>query len=439
LDSKALTKIQTITLIVIIIVAAIASYTFLLAPQSSGEAIKIGIVADIDQTTGKGALQGATLAAEQINAQGGILGRKITIIAEDDDSQTPPYDISVATNALTKLITVDKADYIIASAPSVAAINYQDICSEHKKILFTVNNPIDNLTQRVLDDYDKYKYYFRSYTTNVSINSVGLLGDIMAVGNYTGFTKIALLFVDSQSTKSAFLGLNASLPRHGFEVVYSNLFPPATTDFASYFAAIEATGAQIVVPYVSSVNSAPFVKEWYERQSPNVLWGIIGGAVDENFWNLTEGRCDTVSFAGSPAISGYPLTTKTVPTREAYIQRWGEVPINSAVGTYDTVRFILPDALKRAGTTETATIIKALETTNVEISTARHFVFTSSHDVLVGSDTPNNPSEDYMVMMIFQWQNGKQVPVRPVEIMKEAGVTYTYPPWPGPWSNRQTP
>jgi branched-chain amino acid transport system substrate-binding protein len=351
---------QSVGLIAIIVLAAVAGsvgYFLLGRPAQSAENIKIGIIGDIDMPSGKASLQGAILAAEQINAQGGILGRNITIISEDDDSMTPPADVSVATNALTKLITVDKADYIIASAPTSIALTYQDICSQQKKILFTIFNAIDNLTQRVSENYDKYKYYFRSYQVNASTVSNGMLGDIIAVGNYTGFTKIALLFVDSTASKPTYLTLNKTLPSHGLQVVYSNLFPPTTTDFTSYFAAAEAAGAQIIVPYMASGSSAPFVKEWYERQSPTVLWGVIGGAVDANFWNSTEGKCDTVSFAGTPAVSGYPLTNKTALTHGAYIQRWGEIPSATAVGTYDTLRFILTDAIKRAGTTETEAVI----------------------------------------------------------------------------------
>jgi branched-chain amino acid transport system substrate-binding protein len=421
LDSKALGKVQSVALITIIAVAAVAgslAYMFWVAPTSSAETIKIGIIGDLDQPGGKAALQGATLAAEQINAQGGILGRNVTLVMEDDDSATPPGDVAAATNALTKLITVDKADYIIASSAGSMALAYQDISAEHKKILLTISNPIDNLTLRVADNYDQYKYYFRASQVNSSTISNGMFGDILAVANYTGFTKVGLL------------------AKEGLEVVYGNMFPATTTDFTSYFAAAEAAGAEIIVPYITIGPSAPFVKEWYERQSPTVLWGVVTGAVDSSFWSTTEGKCDTVSFAGNPAISGYPLTNKTLPTRDAYLQRWGEVPIGAAVGAYDTLRFILPDALKRAGTTETDAVIKALEATNVETSLARHFVFTSNHDIMVGTDTPNNPAEDYMVMMIFQWQNGKQVPVRPLEIMKEAGATYKYPPWQGPWSNK---
>jgi branched-chain amino acid transport system substrate-binding protein len=444
LDSKALTKIQSVALIAIIVVAAVAgslAYMFWREPTQSAETIRIGVCGDLDMNAGKATLRGVTLAAEQINAEGGILGRNITIVAEDDDSETPPYDIAIATNALTKLITVDKADYIIATGGLSASIasSAQDICAEHKKIMLTTVVATDQFTQRVLDNYDKYKYIFRTYPTNASTVSAGLLGDIIAVGNYTGFTKVAFLFQDYTTAKTAASELNETLPSHGFQIVYSILISRDSTDFTSYFAAAEAAGAEIIVPFVAGGAGASFVKEWYERQSPTVVWGILTAAGDGNFWNLTEGKCDTVSFPGAPTTSGYPLTSKTVPTREAYIQRWGEVPIVTAVAAYDTLRFILPDAIKRAGTTETEAVIKALEATNVETSLARHFVFTSSHDIMVGSGAPNNPAEDYMVVLIFQWQNGTQVPMTPQKIMKEAGATYKYPDWTGPWSKNQTP
>ncbi len=51
---------------------------------------------------------------------------------------------------------------------------------------------------------------------------------------------------------------------------------------------------------------------------------------------------------------------------------------------YDTLRFILADAVRRAGTIETDAVIEALEETSLEISLARNFVFTPSHDLMMG-------------------------------------------------------
>ena len=441
MNSKALTKIQSVALVAIIVVAAVAgslAYMFWSGPAASTETIKIGVCGDLDMVVGKSTFQGATLAAEQINAQGGILGRNLTVIGEDDDGNTPPGDIAIATNALTKLITVDKADYII-SPEGLWEQTYQDICAEHKTIYLSVLSLLDSDTQRVLDNYDKYKYFFRVWATNVTSAIDGESDSMRTVRNYTGFNKVAFLVEDFPIYNQFAGGVKKRLLDYGFSVVYYQTFPPATADFTSYFAAIEASGAQILSPFAFTQSCYSLVTEHFDRQSPFVLWGPIGLASESNFWNLTDGKCDGVSFVGLPIASGYPLTNKTVATRQAYIQRWGDVPDGAATASYDSVRFILSDAIKRAGTTETEAVIKALEKTDVETSMARRFVFTSSHDVMIGAAGPNVPSEDYMLVCLFQWQNGTQVPVYPKQIMQEAGATYQYPPWKGPWSNMQTP
>jgi branched-chain amino acid transport system substrate-binding protein len=441
LDSKALTKIQSVALIAIIVVAAVAgslAYVFWSGSAQSAEAIRIGICADLDMPYGKATWRGAVLAAEQINAQGGVLGRNLTVIGEDDDSNTPPGDIAIATNALTKLITVDKAEYII-SPQGIWEQTYQDICSQHKRIYISTLSLSDSDTQRVLDNYDKYKYFFRVWATNVTSAIDGESDSMRTVRNYTGFSKVAFLVEDFPFANQFAEGVRQKARDYGFDVVYYQTFPTATADFTSYFAAIEASGAQILSPFAWTQSCYSLVTEHFDRQSPFVLWGPIGLASETNFWNLTDGKCEAVSFVGLPIASGYPLTNKTVATRQAYIQRWGDIPDAIATASYDSVRFILSDAIKRAGTTETEAVIKALEKTDVETSMARRFVFTSSHDVMIGAAGPNIPSEDYMLVCLFQWQNGTQVPVYPKQIMQEAGATFQYPPWKGPWSNMQTP
>ena len=382
------------------------------------------------------------MAAEQVNAEGGVLGRNLTVVAEDDGSETPPLDIAVASNALTKLITVDKADYIVTSNPSNILV-FQDIAAEHKKILFSVWASGTELNQRVSDNYDKYKYFFRTFAPNSTVASRLLVSSLITLKNYTGFTKVALLVQDAPQFRASASLLNSTLPQYGFDIVYSGAVLFSATDFTSQFAAIEASGAEILVPIIITQAGIFFVKEWDERQSPFVVWGINAMVQTSSSWNLTEGKCEYVSSNGLPVVAGYPWTNKSLPARAAFIQRWGEPPSDIAAAAYDTVRFILPDAIKRAGTTETEAVIKTLETTNVETSEARHFVFTSSHDATWNFADPNNPAaplnEENGMYMTFQWQNGAQVPVYPKKIMDEAGAAYKYPPWHGPWDNKPTP
>jgi ABC-type branched-subunit amino acid transport system substrate-binding protein len=154
LDSRALTKIQSVALIAVIVFAAVgggAAYVLWNRTPHTTKDIKIGICGDLDMTMGKNVWRGAVLAAEQINAEGGILGRNVTVVAEDDDSETSMGDVSIATNALTKLVTVDNPDYII-SPLGPFGFTYQDICAEHKKILLTPAIS-DELEQRVLEQH----------------------------------------------------------------------------------------------------------------------------------------------------------------------------------------------------------------------------------------------------------------------------------------------
>ena len=427
--------VQSVFLLMIIIVAAVGggfAYVLLNEKPGATESIRIGVCGDLDNIYGKTTWQGAVLAAEQVNAGGGILGRNITIVVEDDDSETAPRDIAVATNALTKLITVDKADYIISSAGYVQV--YQDICSQQHKIFFGTGSLSDDDTQRVLDNYDKYKYFFRP-GPNASSAIDGQSDSLLTLRNYTGFTKVALLVEDVPLFTQMAEGLKNLLPEYGFDIVYNSKFPPGTSDFTSYFAAVEASGAQILSPLVVSQSCYSLVKEYGDRESPFVMWGFVGLAAENDFWELTNRKCEYITFDGLPIVAGYPLTNKTLLTREAYMQRWGEIPTGVATYSYDVVRFILSDAIKRAGTTETQAVIKALETTDIETSTARRFVFTSSHDGYVGAAGPNIPSADYLLVCLFQWQANKtQVPVYPQQILEEAGATYQYPPWSGPWT-----
>jgi branched-chain amino acid transport system substrate-binding protein len=485
-NSQAVTKVQTITLIAITIIAvtsgAVAYYASLnqslnpqknptptmTAPSNSAtpsltsipttlstsplstsiptltstpqpkDPIRIGVCADLDASSGPQLLKGATLAVEQINDAGGLLGRNLTIVSEDDDGETGG-DIAIAQNALTKLITVDKAEYVIAGG-GLNAMTYEDkCCKELKKILFTIGTPMVDLTQRVVDDYATYKYYFRAgYLPNSTALNMAYVQNLVAMKNNTGFTKIGYLLMDIDTSREITIPyFDSQLPKLGFQIVYRALFPGNTVDFTSYFAQAEAAKTQILFVILPNIpKSVTLVDEWYERQSPLLLCGDIYGIPDTSFWNMTSGKAEFALSRTSAATLGYPVTSKTIPTRDAFQQRWG-IPVKAGGAcAYDIVKFILSEAIKRAGTTETEAVIKELEKTNTDTSNARGFQFTSSHDIYIDIDGMTNPTQSNIMFIEIQWQNGTQVPVFPESLRIDAGASYKYPLWPGPWSQK---
>ena len=434
LDSKALTKIQSAIVVIVIIVAALGgALAYLLAGGQNRpvETIKIGVLADLDASLGTHIWQGAVLAAEQLNAEGGVLGRQIELVGEDSDDETD-MDGAKVSLALTRLITYHKVDYVIGADLVGSAV--QDVIAVHKKVFIGCLGSLEENTQRVLDDYEKYKYYFRVWAFNQTSIFQGITDSLLQLREQAGFNKIGILAQDI----SAAIGIKTKLENvlanvHGFEIVYGGSFPPGTSEFSSYFAAIEEAGTEVLVPLISFDEGIPFAKEWFDRQSPTLVYsGYLLLVSQPESWEWTDGKCEYMSVATTPIAAGFPWTSKTLPAREAYMARWGKTPHNVGAAAYDTLRFILSDAIERAGTFETNAVIDALEETSIETSNARNFVFTSSHDVMMG-ENPNDPDADYMLMMLFQWQNGELVPVYPKKIMEEAGATYTFPDWPGPW------
>jgi len=431
LDSKALTKTQSIILIAIIVIAAVgggAAYVLLSGDNQSSDTIKVGFLADLDMV-GKDYWREIVLAGEQINAEGGILGRQVKVIGEDCMSGQN-FDSNEISAALTRLLTFHEVDFVIGAVDGEGLFVSQDIVAQHEKIYIGIIGTYDELTQRVLDDYDKYKYYF-SCSWNATSVYQGMTNDLLHCRELTGFNKVGYLAEDLGIFQEAVKGLDNFVPENGFDLVYKGVCPPSTVDFSSYFAAAESAGVEILVPLIAA-QGVPFVKEYYDRQSPMIVYGgLLVGAGYPDSWVLLDGKCEYMAVGALPSVAGYPLTSKTLPFREAYFNRWNEIA-DGGGSAYDVLRYILADAIERAGTTETNAVIEALEETSIETTGARNFVFTESHALMMGKN-PNDPDADYSLMMIFQWQNGEMVPVFPKKIMAEAGATYTFPDWSGPW------
>jgi len=428
-DSQALTKIQSFILIAIIAISAVGAAYVLLPPgnQSSGT-IKIGVCSDIgafDDTW-----EGAILAAEQVNSEGGILGKKIKIIREDTDAMSMPLDPSQVSLAVTKLITVHKVNFVIGGFSVEDNMIIQDVVAQNKIIFIGSSSPGDVLTERVQNNYEKYKYFFKYDPPSESDLAPVARDTVVALREYTGFNKLAYIAADSQMWNGYIQNAIEPLAElDGFELVYGGRFPPDILDFSSYFAAAEAAGAEILFPVILGPNGIKFINEWYDRQSPMVIWGIIAAGTPKDVWEITDGKCEHVTVAMTPQNSGYPITTKTLPMLQDYLERWDKPPTSLAVSAYDIIRFVLPDALERAGTLETEPVIEALEEIDVETSSTGHFAISAdSHEILFGPG--------YATQFYFQWQaNGKFVPVYPRDFKEQEDVTYTFPDWPGPWDD----
>ena len=104
-------------------------------PAWGAETIKIGVIGPMQFLQGKGHWNGATMAAEEINAQGGVkVGKekmKIELVKADSNEF---LNVTDATNAMELLMTKDKVDFVVGGFRTEAVLAMQDIAMDYQKI-----------------------------------------------------------------------------------------------------------------------------------------------------------------------------------------------------------------------------------------------------------------------------------------------------------------
>ena len=150
--------------------AAIAALAF--ATHGSAQAadpIKIGVIAEAQAVAGSSIPQAAQLAADEINAKGGVNGRKIEIITYDNHSSA-----AESVRAFQRAATEDHVNAVIASYISEVVLALEPWTGRLKTVMVTPGAASDVITQNIAKDYDNLKYTFHGYLTSTSLADAGL-------------------------------------------------------------------------------------------------------------------------------------------------------------------------------------------------------------------------------------------------------------------------
>src|SRR3954447_5235999 len=116
------------------------------APNNENKDILVGEYGSLtgsEATFGQSTHNGITLAVEEINAAGGIGGRKIRVITEDDQSKAEE-----AANAVTKLISSNDVSAIIGEVASSNSLAAAPICQQNKVPMITPSSTYPDVTKK---------------------------------------------------------------------------------------------------------------------------------------------------------------------------------------------------------------------------------------------------------------------------------------------------
>ncbi len=216
---------------------ALAAMTFPAAAQSANP-IKIGFSMALSGGLaggGKAALLAYQIWAEEVNAKGGLLGRKVELVYYDDQSN--PSGVPAI---YTKLLDVDKVDLLLSGYATVPTAAAMPVVIQRKKVILS-------LFALAANDEFKYDRYFQLQPNGPQAKyelSKGFF-EIAASLNPKPQT-VAMVGADAEYPKHALDGARENAKKYGLKVVYDRTYPPAQVDFAPIVRAIKATNPDLL-------------------------------------------------------------------------------------------------------------------------------------------------------------------------------------------------
>jgi branched-chain amino acid transport system substrate-binding protein len=376
------------------------------SPAFAADPLKIGVIAEAQAIAGASIPQAAQMAADEINAKGGVDGRKIEIVTYDNHSSSAD-----SVRAFQRAVNEDKVNVVIASYISEVVLALEPWASRLKTPFITPGAASNEISKSVHNDYEKNKYTFHGYLTSAALAlSVCDAAKELLVEQKKMKTAV-IMSEDAAWTKPLDVGYQECLPKIGLKVLDHIRFSPDTTDFTPIFNKIEGTKPDVIITGISHVGVQPTV-QWKNQQVPIPMLGISSQATNSTFGKDTNDASNGVLYQG---VSGpnVPVTEKSVPFAEGFKAKFGNYPSYAGYTSYDEVYYIA-DAVKRAGSTEADKLVDALEKTD--------WVGTIGRTQFYGKDDQFTHSIKYgkglITGLMLQWQDGKQISVWPKEVAK---------------------
>src|SRR6516165_9008216 len=131
---------------------------------ASAQAIKIGVIGEESSVAGASLTKAAVMAADDINAHGGVNGRKIEVITYDNHSSA-----SDSVRAFQRAVSQDKVVAVIGSYISEVVLALQPWSARMHVPFITPGAASNLISKAVHDDYDHYKYTFHGWLTSAFI------------------------------------------------------------------------------------------------------------------------------------------------------------------------------------------------------------------------------------------------------------------------------
>lgn len=313
--------------------------------KAQGAAIKIGHLTPLTGflgALGEYAVMGMKMAVEEVNAAGGVLGRRLDVASED--SVNP----ATATTKAQRMLEQDRVEFLMGEINSASAQAIMQVAARNKKLFLQIGARSDVLRGK---NCNRYTFHVDIPVT-VMVNAAGqaLLRDGHIKGKRIfALTSDYLFGHDLSKAAKAFIAAN------GGTIVGDELTATDTTDFSPFLLKIRQAKPDLVATNLGGNQVTNFVKQYAEFGLPYQVAGFNLNTADA--WSAGEGN-----LAGIwPTVWHHELST---PGSRAFVaaftKKYGKPPENHAWIEYVSLK-IMAQAINATRGTDTEKLIAYFE------------------------------------------------------------------------------
>jgi branched-chain amino acid transport system substrate-binding protein len=333
---------------------------------------------------GEDIIRAMTLAAEELNAEGGIAGHPVLVVARDEDMA-----VEQALACARRLVEQDKVTLIAGMGFSGAVLAAQPILEEYNVIDLESTASATKLTDTTGTAGGNI-WFFRMVPNDAMMAAA--LVDYVAEGVHT----ISFLIANTEQGRGIVQQMQPLLEERGIEVLSVDYFETGQPDHRPVITKIKDLNPDALFTNHEASEGKVFIRQYRELGMTAPIFES-GSMVSEEFLAATA---DDPTL-GEGIMSAAQLSTILDPEFEQrYLTRWGEKPHKHGVGPYTSVRYVIPAAVEAA----------IEETGEVTSSSIRDALQKISMDVpMLGQVEFDEYNQAHPPVKIHQIQNGEIV------------------------------
>jgi branched-chain amino acid transport system substrate-binding protein len=348
--------------------AAAAGTTQIFAPailRAQQQPIKIGHLIPLTgflSPMGDYAAKAGKLAIEEINGAGGVLGKPLETIVDDE---TNP---GVGVQKATKMIQQDKVDFLLGTVSSAVCLAVMDVAERYQKIFINSGSNSDDIRGKNCN-------YYTFCTEASNTQYVKAIGRYLVKNkNYKTFYILTSDYAFGHDLTRVTRRLLAEL---GGKEVGHDLVPTGTADYSSYILKVRNANPEVIFCNVAGADQTTFLKQYSEF---GLKIDVAGGVTDTVLmWNAGK---DTAQGVWTLIWWGDLDNPWTKNFTAKYRQKYGFPPENQAWGDYTSIK-ALAQAVNLAGTTDSKKVVEAMEKIKFDAGKGRELYYrTYDHQLI---------------------------------------------------------